>query len=486
MASTDYVSQNHLLLKPKEASLIELIRLLYSPELKKRCFIECSEEEGEQSRDFRRRWIVFVSVVAQKLFLILKEPMAMVGDVLESWLNLLAANGGFLALLRNYFRGNLVRLDQSSSASILGHLDWRVELDKNIEPNDEKYKGSLSMMAAKLAYENEYFITRIVQNHWKMRFLGFYNFWNCYLEKHSTPAFIFQDKINDPKLIAVAFRGTDPFDADAWRTDFDISWYELQNVGKIHRGFINGIGLQQDNTWPAELDDHDQQGVNGGQQNRSFAYYEIKKMLKAMLQENKDAKFIVTGHSLGGAWAILFVAGLAIHNEALLMDRLEGVYTFGQPRVGDEHFGTFMTKKLQDFNVKYRRYVYCNDLVPRIPYDDKTLLFKHFGPCLYFDSYYKGKVLSEEPNKNYFSLVWLLPKYINAVWELIRGFVIPFIKGSDYKENWLMRMLRVVGLVIPGLSAHSPLDYVNLTRLGSLPSLPSLKYLIRQEDSKVE
>lgn len=112
-----------------------------------------------------------------------------------------------------------------------------------------------------------------------------------------------------------------------------------------------------------------------------------------MLQENKDAKFIVTGHSLGGAWAILFVAGLAIHNEALLMDRLEGVYTFGQPRVGDEHFGTFMTKKLEDFNVKYRRYVYCNDLVPRIPYDDKTLLFKHFGPCLYFDSYYKGKVI---------------------------------------------------------------------------------------------
>lgn len=195
-----------------------------------------------------------------------------------------------------------------------------------------------------------------------------------------------QDTTNDTNLIVVAFRGTDPFDADAWRTDVDISWYELRNVGKMHGGFIKALALQENNSWPSEMPE---QGRGEG---KRFAYYEVKKMLKSLVEENEKAKFILTGHSLGGALAILFVTGLAIHNETLLLERLEGVYTFGQPRVGDEQFGKFMKKKLREFNVKYRRYVYSYDLVPRIPYDDRNRFFKHFGPSLYFNSFYRGKV----------------------------------------------------------------------------------------------
>lgn len=198
---------------------------------------------------------------------------------------------------------------------------------------------------------------------------------------------MFQDTVTDPKLIVVAFRGTDPFDADAWRTDFDVSWCQLVNVGKMHGGFVKALGLQNNNTWPSEIE-------QAGSDQKQFAYYEIKKMLKDMLQRNENAKFIVTGHSLGGALAILFMAGLAIHEETWLMDKLEGVYTFGQPRVGDEQFGEFMKEKLHKFDVRYNRYVYCNDMVPRIPFDDKTLLFKHFGPCLYYNSFYQGKVFN--------------------------------------------------------------------------------------------
>lgn len=84
------------------------------------------------------------------------------------------------------------------------------------------------------------------------------------------------------------------------------------------------------------------------------------------------------------------------------------------------------------------------------------------------------QVVREEPNKNYFSVVWAIPKILNAVWELIRSFIIPYIKGPDYREGWFQRLLRVVGLVIPGLSDHGPQDYVNATRLGSLPLTPQL------------
>lgn len=65
--------------------------------------------------------------------------------------------------------GDIVWPDQVSSASILGNLDSRLDLDKSIKADDdEKYKGSLSIMAAKLSYENKDFIQNVVQNHWKV------------------------------------------------------------------------------------------------------------------------------------------------------------------------------------------------------------------------------------------------------------------------------------------------------------------------------
>lgn len=415
-----------------------------------------------------RRWIIFISLLVQKMLLYLRKPMAITGSVVELWLNLLSSNGGFLALLLNLLKGKMALPDKSSAefTSVLGNLDTRVDLDRSIKNDDRRYSLSLSIMAAKLSYENEDFVQSVVRDHWKMEFLTFYNFWNEYQKKFSTQAFMFRDTSSDPALIVVAFRGTEPFDADAWRTDFDISWYKLPNVGKIHGGFMKALGQQKRIGWPKEIEQ--------GNDSSLLAYYTIRQQLREILHKDEKAKFIVTGHSLGGALVILFVAILAYHEESWLMEKLEGVYTFGQPRVGDEQFGKFMEEKFRTHNVRYLRCVYCNDMVVRLPYDDRILLFKHFGTCLYFNSCYSGEVVREEPNKNYFSVVWAIPKILNAVWELIRSFIIPYIKGPDYREGWFQRLLRVVGLVIPGLSDHGPQDYVNATRLGSLPLTPQL------------
>lgn len=61
--------------------------------------------------------------------------------------------------------------DRSSATftSVVGYSDIRVELDAQVKPNDDsRYYASLSLMAAKLVYENNAFISNIVKNHWNV------------------------------------------------------------------------------------------------------------------------------------------------------------------------------------------------------------------------------------------------------------------------------------------------------------------------------
>jgi len=106
MASNSYGEhfyQNKLLLDPTEASFLDLILFLVSSNIKVRGFIECYEEQG--LKNFNSRWIVFISVLVQKILLFFRKPMAMIGNALEMWLNLLLCNGGFFKLLLNILKG---------------------------------------------------------------------------------------------------------------------------------------------------------------------------------------------------------------------------------------------------------------------------------------------------------------------------------------------------------------------------------------------
>ncbi|KAI3768348.1 hypothetical protein L2E82_18944 [Cichorium intybus] len=289
-------------------------------------------------------------------------------------------------------------------------------------------------------------------------------------KKHPTQAFIFSDQTRDYELICVSFRGTSPFSADDWCTDLNLSWYRLGNIGQVHMGFLKALGLQKKRERCASLPEEIEEDEHAG---NTFAYYKIRQILRQKLDENKNSRFIVSGHSLGGALAVLFPAILAFHNEFELLERLEGVYTFGQPRVGDKEFCRYMEDLL---GVKrYFRFVYANDIIPRIPFDDSDFLFKHFGYCYYFNSFYKGQVVNEEPNKNYFSIKVIVPMYLNAVFELVRSFVLPYTFGRYYKEGILLLGVRLFGLIVPGASAHCPQDYVNLTRLASPDSFYALQ-----------
>lgn len=103
------VCQSYFFLKPEEASFLELLFLLCSSDVGKRRFIEieCSEEDVHNKvTEFRRRWVIFISVVLQWSLLFFRDPLARTGDVFDKWLNLISANGGLLMFFINRLKGN--------------------------------------------------------------------------------------------------------------------------------------------------------------------------------------------------------------------------------------------------------------------------------------------------------------------------------------------------------------------------------------------
>ncbi|KAL0382163.1 UNVERIFIED_CONTAM: Abscisic acid receptor PYL4 [Sesamum calycinum] len=236
-----------------------------------------------------------------------EEPLSLFGSGFEMSLNLLGNKSNFSTFLKNLLRGKVVMPSKNSASflSTIGHLDDR---------------GSWTRTSNR-----------------EMELLGTYSFWMVRNGGHQI----------------ISFKGTELFNAKDWRTDLDIPWYNLQGVnGRVHGGFIKALGLKLDGTWP--------KSTTTGE--HRHAYNTIAAELKGHFKSNDRTKFIVTGHSLGGALAVLFPAVLALHNEIKTLERLEAVYTFGQPRVGDERFGEFMKEQFEHYGVRYYRFVYSHDI----------------------------------------------------------------------------------------------------------------------------
>ncbi|XP_022152616.1 uncharacterized protein LOC111020295 isoform X2 [Momordica charantia] len=433
----------YLIVRPENGGIKDVFRYWLWPDGDGgRRFLESSEEGVIGATVSGRRWVILVSIIIRKLIAVLAKPLKWTGYVVEFTLNLLSLNGNLTGLLCNIVRGEVAvpRRGTETFISTVGYSDGRINLLNEDEllkrtgefVSEERGFGlemgnralvDLCIMASKISYENEKVIQNIVLRHWKMHFVGFYSCWNDFLKDSSTQVFILCDKPKDANLILISFRGTEPFDADDWSTDFDYSWYEIPEVGKIHIGFLEALGLGNrndansfhshlqgeastsstdssglDNSTFSNLDQNIEQDTlhpsSESEQSDAItpevvqltAYYAVKLRLRRLLMEHKNAKFVVAGHSLGGALAILFPTVLVLHKEMEIMGRLLGVYTFGQPRVGNKQLGHFMEAHLVNPTPKYFRVVYCNDLVSRMPYDDTAFFFKHFGVCLYYDS----------------------------------------------------------------------------------------------------
>jgi hypothetical protein len=86
-----------LVLRPDKSGLRDLVHLLWSPKVAENAAVDCPA--GTEIAEARRRWAVFVSLVAQMLLLWAKRPVALLGRAAEYWMNLLNENGGSVFML---------------------------------------------------------------------------------------------------------------------------------------------------------------------------------------------------------------------------------------------------------------------------------------------------------------------------------------------------------------------------------------------------
>jgi endonuclease G len=93
----------------------------------------------------------------------------------------------------------------------------------------------------------------------------------------------------------------------------------------------------------------------------------------AMPAGGPPRKTWLTGHSLGGALALLTAAELGAKIS------VSGLHTFGQPRVGDAAMGAHMTSEFGD---RHMRFVNDADIITRLPPGG----YQHSGRLVHFDA----------------------------------------------------------------------------------------------------
>ena len=200
---------------------------------------------------------------------------------------------------------------------------------------------------------------------------------------------------SNSNFAVVCFRGTEIEERADIITDLKFLQTRALGGGRVHRGFESAL----DQVWSS-----------------------LKNHLDTLTQTHgSNLKLWFTGHSLGAALATL---------AADRYSRVQGVYTYGSPRVGDKAFG-------HDYNVNTFRFVNNNDIVSMVP---PPIIYHHVGALKYIDS--NGHI-HDNPNQ----------------WKLIKSGIEGHLNHlGDLSQNWSDRAFDDIPL--DNLVDHAPIYYV--------------------------
>lgn len=164
------------------------------------------------------------------------------------------------------------------------------------------------------------------------------------------------------RVAILCYRGTEPANLGNWFGNTDVGSQTIDAAGErliVHAGFYRNVRATR---WPVlDLLHASSRGQSLGDVSARTAH-----PLEALY---------ITGHSLGGAMAVLFALGLTGHEEhRILRDKLRGVYTFGQPLVA-----AFPAPEIAaNAGSKLFRHVLGRDIIPSLPPSVWGTL-QHFG-----------------------------------------------------------------------------------------------------------
>lgn len=151
---------------------------------------------------------------------------------------------------------------------------------------------------------------------------------------------------HDGTAALLVFRGTEPMNVVNWLTNFEVTTRPFPGGGRVHTGFYRNVEALWD------------------------------RVTDAIAGAGALESLYVAGHSMGGAMAVLAAARLFTAQYAAWQPLVRGVYTFGQPMVGDAEFAQRFGGALGE--VLYT-HVYRRDLVPHMPPRTVGGGFRAFG-----------------------------------------------------------------------------------------------------------